>query len=264
MEATPEPLDHDLTADEKALRQVQEVMGEVPLDLSQSDAALNDAQRAARRMEALQMRMMGFSYEAIGKRLRISTSHAHGIVTRALRNAERSSASELREMENQTLNRMQLAIWPKVIEGHLPSIDRALRISEHRRKMNGLDAPQQVEISLTTRYEIEQGFKELEALVLEGEIVDDDYEDTSVPEAAEEPWSVELGSHLNGSVPPPHLTDGKSDHDADDDEPPVNLVRLGTPSEREPGLEPELEPVYIQDTDITLDDDLATIMRKLA
>src|SRR6478735_307751 len=106
-------------------------------------ALLDDARRKkqeARRIEAMSLTIAGLTPEQIGERLGISASGVKALVSRTLERASNRNVDQLREIENQRLDRAQAAIWTKVISGDLKAIDTWLRISARRARINGLDA----------------------------------------------------------------------------------------------------------------------------
>lgn len=123
-------------------------------------------QAAARRAEALALRLAGLSYEAIGERLKISKNAAYDMINRSLERAESQGVSQLRAEENARLDRAQMAIWSDVLKGDLKAITVFLQISAARAKINGLYAPSQVQVSMTIRQEMEEALSNLETLVL--------------------------------------------------------------------------------------------------
>ena len=114
------------------------------------------------------MRMAGASLEAIGNRLGITPQGAGDLVTRTLAQAQNRDIAQLRELENQRLDAAQEAIWSKVLAGDLKAVDSFLRLSARRSKINGMDAPMTVELSLHVRDEMEAALAALEATVLGG------------------------------------------------------------------------------------------------
>jgi len=62
----------------------------------------------------------------------------------------------LRAQEIDRYNRMLAAIWRQVADGHLGAIDRAIRISERRSKLLGLDMPTRVDYTDVLEEEIER------------------------------------------------------------------------------------------------------------
>ena len=108
---------------------------------------------AARRLQALELRKAGATYQQIGERLNISANQAHLDVRRELQKlAEQSAelATEVRQMELERLDAMHLGLWPEARKGHLGAVDRVLRIMERRASLLGLDAPKQQDIRLET------------------------------------------------------------------------------------------------------------------
>jgi hypothetical protein len=98
-----------------------------------------------RRLKALQLRMAGASYRAIGSQLGVSEKTAHQDVQRELKAIAEQSAEEaqaVRTLDLERLDAMTIAIWGQVRAGNLGAIDRALRISERRAKLLGIDAPE--------------------------------------------------------------------------------------------------------------------------
>lgn len=106
---------------------------------------------AARRREAVELRLHGLTFELIGRALGVSRQHAHRLVADeiAATNAEaRETAEELRALESERLDALQVAIWPRVMKGELDAIDRFLKISARRCALLGLDRP--VKVAPTT------------------------------------------------------------------------------------------------------------------
>ena len=108
---------------------------------------------AARRLQALELRKAGASYQQIGERLGISNGQAFQDVKREMAKiAEQATelATEVRQMELERLDAMHLGLWPEARKGHLGAVDRVLRIMERRASLLGLDAPKQQDIRLET------------------------------------------------------------------------------------------------------------------
>ena len=64
---------------------------------------------------------------------------------RRLRDVDRPAVSMLRELEVQRLDAMLYAVWDDVLQGDANAVHTALRISERRSRLLGLDAPHTVE-----------------------------------------------------------------------------------------------------------------------
>ena len=116
------------------------------------------------------MKLAGFSYEQISDRLEITENSVKDMISRTLSRAESQGATGLREIENARLDRAQAAVWTKVLEGDLHAVDVFLRISARRAKMNGFDAPTQINLSVNVKQEMEQALAQLESVVL-GEVI---------------------------------------------------------------------------------------------
>jgi len=103
-----------------------------------------------REVEALNLRKSGATYDQIGKALGITTQGAYKAIIRSLKrlNEQNSESSEeLRRLEIERLDRMLVAIWPQVLNGNQGAVDRAIKISERRAKLLGLDAPTRADIT---------------------------------------------------------------------------------------------------------------------
>ena len=85
--------------------------------------------------------------------------------------------AQYRTLENLRLDRVQAAIWPKVLAGDTKAIDTFLRISQRRARLNGLDAPLDVSVSVSIRHEMQTALEQLEQVVLgqviQGEVISD-------------------------------------------------------------------------------------------
>jgi len=104
-----------------------------------------------RAQDAVRLRNAGVSYPAIAKQLGYSNaSGPFKAVMRELRESGidlREDVARLREQELQRLDILNQAVWPGVVQqpADMPAVHEALRISESRRSLLGLDAPKQLE-----------------------------------------------------------------------------------------------------------------------
>jgi hypothetical protein len=95
-----------------------------------------------RELEALRLRQVGLTYDAIAARLGYATrASAWHAVHAALAATLQEPAEGLRELELARLDRLQLALWPKATAGNLRAVDRVLAIMRRRAALLGLDAP---------------------------------------------------------------------------------------------------------------------------
>ena len=115
---------------------------------------------AKRRELVLGLRMSGATYRQIARTIaeRVAerkidiklpkgwdSRYAYKDVKREMERLDRDRAEatdEVRRLELERLDKMLLAIWPQVRDGHLGAIDRALRISKRRGEISGLDKQQ--------------------------------------------------------------------------------------------------------------------------
>lgn len=96
--------------------------------------------------QCLELRLAGANLEAIGRQVGLHKSNVSRRIKTALADIPATEADALRTIENERLDAMQVAIWGKVRKGDLGAIDRAIRISERRSRLLGLDAPQRVDL----------------------------------------------------------------------------------------------------------------------
>jgi len=101
-----------------------------------------EADREARRWEALNMRRAGFSFRDIGERLDITRQAAAQMVNRCLSELapDPQQVVELREMQRSRLERLLLAVWPQAIANppDLDAHDRAHKLIQTMIRLDGL------------------------------------------------------------------------------------------------------------------------------
>jgi hypothetical protein len=105
---------------------------------------------AERRMRALNLRKAGGSYRQIAQQLGVSLNTAWADVNAELlelREQTKADAAEVRDLELQRCDEMILGLWPAVRRGDPKAVSAAVRVSERRSKLLGLDAPSKSEIS---------------------------------------------------------------------------------------------------------------------
>jgi DNA-binding CsgD family transcriptional regulator len=93
---------------------------------------------------ALELRLAGASYYKIGDELGISESSARGLVSRAMARTTRHherDVEKLRSVELMRLESMLHSLQFDVDHGSLEAIALAMKLSERRSKLLGLDAP---------------------------------------------------------------------------------------------------------------------------
>lgn len=104
------------------------------------------AATAERRAKAIQARLSGLDWQTIADRLGYSSpAAACKDVSRALeqsRKAAQKAGEDLRALELARLDRMQAALWPKVVKGDTRAADTVLRVMQRRARLSGLDSEQ--------------------------------------------------------------------------------------------------------------------------
>lgn len=110
---------------------------------------------ADRRSKALELRMTGMRYEAIGQELGVSMQTAHKDVKTAMDELAEYQQTQSIQLRNMELIRLDSALAKvhEVLgetgdpETKLKAVDRLIRISESRRKLLGLDQPQRIDVT---------------------------------------------------------------------------------------------------------------------
>lgn len=101
------------------------------------------AEARTREAKALDLRLLGYSYDRIARELDYQhRSAAKKAIDRALAAIPREAATQLRDMELERLDLAQRSLADKIVRGHLGAIDRLIRIMDHRAKLLGLYEPQ--------------------------------------------------------------------------------------------------------------------------
>lgn len=118
---------------------------------------------AERDAQACRMRRDGATYQEIADRLGFADrSSARRVVERGLRETVAEPAGELRTLELARLDRAQATVAPLMDhpepEIRLKAVDRAVRISERRCRLLGLDAPVRAEVFTIDAIEAEIGW----------------------------------------------------------------------------------------------------------
>jgi hypothetical protein len=109
------------------------------------------AARAARRLEALHLRLAGWDYDTIARQLGFRhRSSAYRLVQAALAARQREAAPAVRALELARLDALLERVWPRAMAGHLPAVDRVLAILDRRARLLGLHAPERVDLTVVT------------------------------------------------------------------------------------------------------------------
>jgi len=99
-----------------------------------------------RQQQALNLRIAGASFDQIARQVGYaSRGAARNAVLAILKRREQEPADELRKMEGERLDRLQLGLWNQAANGDREAIDRLLRLMKRRADLFGLDAPAKIE-----------------------------------------------------------------------------------------------------------------------
>jgi len=122
--------------------------------------------------QALKLRSLGMSYQAIADQIGTTKATAYNRCQRALAAIPAEAVDEFRRIEGQRLDLLLEIAMEKALSGEksaLFAVDRVLAIMDRRAKLMGLDAPVRTEV-ITLDY-IQAEIQRLEATL--GEIDDD-------------------------------------------------------------------------------------------
>jgi len=125
-----------------------DVVGQVVRFLK--DPAQDQTYVNERRAQVLEMRLQGYSINKIAETLGISTHLAAAHVANAMDALVVENATQLRQLELERLDRMLTTLEGGIEMGDPKAITAAIRISERRAKLLGLDRPLQVEATVVT------------------------------------------------------------------------------------------------------------------
>jgi hypothetical protein len=107
---------------------------------------------AERRVRAFELRKAGASYREIGRQLGVDVHTAHADISAelaALRETAVGEATALRDLEVERLDSMHAGLWRQVRAGSAPAVSAAVRVSERRSRLLGLDAATATKTELT-------------------------------------------------------------------------------------------------------------------
>lgn len=122
----------------------------------------NDAVVGREQAACLQLRLEGHSFRAIADQLGLSLGTTYSRVRAAVDLEVNPKADELRAVEVQRLDMYLARLAPKIAEGDDRAINTAVRISESRRRMLGLDRPVAIDATVT---EVSQQDLELQEMI---------------------------------------------------------------------------------------------------
>src|SRR5664280_1761204 len=102
----------------------------------------NRALAAARRARAVELRTAGLTYDQIAIQLGYpNRGTVYRVVAEALRAQTLEAVGELRSLEVERLNSLQVAMWQKAMDGDVPPAIAVIRCIMSRCRLLGLDGP---------------------------------------------------------------------------------------------------------------------------
>ena len=122
-------------------------------------SAINKTQAIERRSQALQLRLQGLSLRQIGTALGVSASQVGRDLEAVISEKQTRALSEIElslELELQRLDYYLERLSDAIEAGDTKAISTAVRISERRCKLLGLDAPIRLEVETLVNQELEQ------------------------------------------------------------------------------------------------------------
>jgi hypothetical protein len=92
-----------------------------------------------RRTRALELRAAGMTYEQIAHEVGYANKGtAHAVIHQALEEREAASVDQLRYLELDRLNAMQVALWRDAVAGKVTAVDAIVKIIDARCRLLGL------------------------------------------------------------------------------------------------------------------------------
>ena len=107
----------------------------------------NRALAAARRARAVELRTAGLTYDQIAMELGYANrGTVYHVVAEALKAQTAEAVGELRSLEIERLDHLQVAVWRKAMDGDVPSAIAVVRVIMARCRLLGLDGPSLLEL----------------------------------------------------------------------------------------------------------------------
>jgi len=97
--------------------------------------------------QAVEFRLLGYSFAQIGKEMGFDQSYAYRLVNWAMQQVPSEGVDQLRALQTNRLEAMLSGIMDKAIGGDGEAADQCLRIMEMFNKLHGLHAAQKLEHS---------------------------------------------------------------------------------------------------------------------
>lgn len=123
-----------------------------------SASKAQQAVTAERRKKAIALKIAGLDYQAIADQLGYADRAAAYVdIDRALKknlDEEAEQVALLRHITVQRYDRLQAAWWPKALKGDAKAAEIVLKVMAQRAKIEGTEAPAQVDVSGGVKYEV--------------------------------------------------------------------------------------------------------------
>lgn len=104
-----------------------------------------------REKAVLELRKTGANWRQIAEAVGFThASAARKAYLRAYDRTLQAPADELRDLELDRLDRLQMAYWKDAVEGNLKAADYVLRVVQVRARILGLEAPQKIRAEVVT------------------------------------------------------------------------------------------------------------------
>lgn len=104
-----------------------------------------------RELTVLELRKTGAGWRQIAEAVGYShASAARKAYLRAYDRTLQAPADELRDLELDRLDRLQMAYWKDAVEGNMKAADYVLRVIQVRARILGIEAPQKIRAEVVT------------------------------------------------------------------------------------------------------------------
>lgn len=115
------------------------------------NAAVPSPELVDKEVKVLELRRSGLTWQRIAEKTGYADhTGAYAAYKRAVKRTQQQPADELREQEVDRIDRLQVAIWNKALQGDMKAILTIVRLMERRAKLLGLDMPIKIEQEVTT------------------------------------------------------------------------------------------------------------------
>jgi len=135
------------------------------------NAAVPSPELVDKEIKVLELRRAGLTWQRIAEETGYADhTGAYAAYKRAIKRTMQQPADELREAELDRIDSLQLALWPKAMQGDNASVNTIVRLMERRARLLGLDLPIKITQDITTwdgDESIDRAVRDLAAL-LEG------------------------------------------------------------------------------------------------